>query len=274
MTPSPMTSMTASEMIQAGDLAGARTALTEAVKRAPTDGRARFALAEVLILQGELERADTHLDLASTQDPSWGMLVALQRQLVRAAKHRDEVFAAGRSPDLVTAPTPAVETALRILTESRAGGDAAALREAADVETPELTGVCDGRPFSTLRDGDDRTADVLELMTSTGKYVWAGWSEVVSLQLRPVERPRDLVWRAADLELRDGPTGVVYLPMTYSAPAAELTDPLRLARETDWTERAGLTCGLGQRCLLVGDDLVALSTVRELSVAAADAGRG
>ena len=265
---------TAPEMIQAGDLAGARAALADAVKRAPADGGARFALAEVLILLGDWERADTHLDLASTQDPSWGTLVALLRQLVRAAKHRDEVFAAGRSPDLVTAPVPAVETALRILTESRVGGDAAALREEADAQAPELTGVCDGAPFATLRDGDDRTADVLELLTSTGKYVWAGWSEVVSLELRPVERPRDLVWRAADLELRDGPTGVVYLPMTYHAPAAELTDPLRLARQTDWTERAGLTCGLGQRCLLIGDDLVPFSSLHELSVAAPDAGRG
>ena len=62
--------------------------------------------------------------------------------------------------------------------------------------------------------------------------------------------------------------------MTYAAPAAELTDPLRLARETDWTERAGLTCGLGQRCLLVGDDLVPFSSVGELSVTAPDAPQG
>ena len=192
--------------------------------------------------------------------------MALQRQLVRAAKHRDEVFAAGRSPDLVTPPSPAVETALRILTESRAGGDAAALREAADAQAPELTGTRDGAPFATLRDADDRTADVIEVLTSTGKYVWAGWSEVVSLELRPVERPRDLVWRAADLELRDGPTGVVYLPTTYYAPPAELTDAQRLARETDWTERGGLTCGIGQRCLLIGEDLVPLSTLHELTV--------
>ena len=47
MTSPPTSSMTASEMIQAGDLAGARAALTDSVKRAPTDGQARFALAEV-----------------------------------------------------------------------------------------------------------------------------------------------------------------------------------------------------------------------------------
>ena len=256
----------ATDLIRSGDLPGARAALVEAVKRAPADAGARYALAEVLILQGDWERADTHLDLASTQDPTFGTLVALLRQLIRAAVHREEVFAAGRSPDLVTEPTPQVETALRILLESRTGEGAAALREAADEAAPELVGTCDGRAFGGLRDLDDRTADVLELLTPTGKYVWAPWSQVVSLQLRPLERPRERVWRPAELELQGGPSGVVYLPMIYPAPAEAMSDALRLGRETAWAERAGLTCGLGQRCLLVGEDMVALSGLGELTV--------
>ena len=199
------------------------------------------------------------------------MLVALLRQLLRAALHRDDVFAKGRSPDLVTPPAPEIETALRILLEARTGDGAAGLREAADDEAAVVSGVCDGAPFQTLRDLDDRTADVLELLTSTGKYVWAPWSAVVSLELRPVERPRDQVWRAAELELRDGPTGVVYLPMTYAAPGVTLSDAQKLGRETAWEERGGLTCGLGQRCLLIGDEMVAFSSIKELSVAAVPA---
>ncbi len=215
---------------------------------------------------------DSHLDLVSTQDPSWAALVALLRQLLRAALQREDVFAKGRSPDLVTPPSPQIEMALRILMEARSGDDASALREAADADAPVLAGVCDGRAFDTLRDLDDRTADVLELLTSTGKYVWAPWSAIVSLELRPVERPRDLVWRAAELELRDGPTGVVYLPMTYQAPPADLTDAQRLGRETEWREWSGLTCGLGQRCLLIGDDLVPFSSVGALTVTAPSQG--
>ncbi len=257
---------TAAELMKAGDIAGARAALVEAVKRKPADVEARYALAEALIVQGDWERVDAHLDLVSTQDPSWGTLVALLRQLLRAALHREDVFEKGRSPDLVTPPAPEIETALRILLEARRGGDVGPLRREADEQAPELSGTCDGRAFDTLRDLDDRTADVLELLTSTGKYVWAPWSAIVSLELRPVERPRDLVWRAAELELRDGPTGVVYLPMTYQAPLGAASDAQRLGRETVWTERSGLTCGLGQRCLLIGEDLVALSTVAELIV--------
>lgn len=256
---------TAGEALKSGDLQGARAALVEGVKRAPADVGLRFRLAETLIACGDWERADGHLDLVMSQDTSWGPMVLVLRQLVRAAKHRDEVFEQGRAPDLVTPSTPEVERSLRILMETRTGADAAALRQAADEEGPAVTLEQDGRPVSPVRDLDDRTADVLEILTSTGKYVWAPWSAVVSLQLREAERPRDLVWRPAELELRDGPTGVVYLPMIYHAPREALTDAYRLGRETDWVERGGLTCGLGQRCLLLGDDVTPFSEVVHLS---------
>ena len=256
----------ASDLIRSGDLAAARAALLDSVKRAPADAAARLALAEVLILQGEWERADTHLDLASTQDPSYGTLVALLRQLLRAATQRDAVFASAATPDLVTDPTPAVEAALRILLAGREGEDAADLRQAADEAAPELAGTYDGVAFTTLRDLDDRTADVLEVLTPTGKYVWVPWTAVTSLQLRRVERPRDRIWRPAEIDVRDGPSGVVYLPMIYPARAEAMSDALRLGRETVWVEAGGLTCGLGQRCLLIGEEMVALSSLTELTL--------
>lgn len=260
----------AGDLIQSGDLAAARAAALDAVKRAPADPAARLQLAEALILLGEWERVDTHLDLASTQDPSYGTTVALIRQLVRASAQREAVFTAGATPELVTEPTPAVEAALRILVAGREGGDASALREAADEAAPDLSGVCDGQPFDALRDLDDRTAEVLEVLTPTGKYVWAPWSQVTSLQLKPVERTRDRIWRPAELDLKDGPSGVVYLPMIYPARPEAMTDPLRLGRETAWVEEGGLTCGLGQRCLLVGEEMVVFSSLGELTLRAED----
>ena len=257
-------------LIRELDLASARARLVDEVKRRPTDTGKRLALAEVLILLGDWERADGHLDLASTQDPTWTPVAGLQRQLVRAAAHREDTWRKGRPPELVTEPTPRIETALRILAAARDGGDAVALREEADEGFAALTVEREGAPAAAgLRDGDDRTADVLEVLTSTGRYVWVSLDQIVSLSLRPVEQPRDLVWRAAELEVADGPTGVVYLPMIY--PEAEgappLTDAQRLGRETDWVESGGLTCGVGQRCWLVGDDLLALSELGEIEVA-------
>lgn len=250
------------DLIRDGDLEGARRALVEAVRADPADPRRRLALAEVLIVAGDLERADTHLNAAQGLDTSWGMAVALTRQLIRAATWRAEAFDDGRPPELVTERTLAVDQALAALLAERDG------RAAEVTEDPALAaipGSVDDRPFTGWRDADDRTAGVLELLTSTGNYVWVPLVQVRSLRLLPVERLRDSVWRPAEIEVADGPTGVVYLPAIYHAAAADMTPLHRLGRATDWVE-GSLTKGLGQRLWLVGDDALALSDFTQLTI--------
>ena len=257
--------MTPSELVRAGDLASAREALTAAVRAAPTDTARRFELAELLIVQGDFERADAQLDLIGRQDPPWTASLALLRQLARAELHRADVFERGAAPELAAPATPEVEAALKVLVELRSGsGRAGEVRAVADEAAPLLHGEADGRPFQGLRDLDDRTAGVLEILTSTGKYMWAGWSQVRSLELHPPERLRDLVWRRAELELEGGPSGVVHIPATYFA--ADATPGQRLGRETAWREAGGLDTGLGQRVLLLGDEDAALSDLTHIVV--------
>ncbi len=255
----------ASELIKSADLEAARAALQEQVKAQPNNVVARFELAEVLLLLGDWARADNQYDLVSTQDTSYGVLVALIRQLIRAELARAEVFAEGRAPELIGDATTQVEMALRVLVEFRAGGDAAATREAADAVAPSLHGTVDGRDFTCVRDLDDATADVLEVLTSTGKYFWIPWSQVRALHLRAPEHLRDLIWRPADLDVIDGPDGVVYIPTTYVGQEARKTGATRLGRETDWVEDGGLTRGVGLRCLLLGDEVVSLSDFSDLT---------
>lgn len=254
------------ELIKAGDLAGARAELVAQVKARPTDAALRFEFAELLLVLGEWDRADNQFDLVSTQDVSYGMLVALIRQLIRGELARAEVFTAGRTPELIGDATEEVEAALKLLLELREGGDAGAVREAADAAAPSLSGTVDGKAFAGIRDLDDRTADVLEVLTSTGKYYWIPWSRIRSLELKAPERLRDLVWRAADLDVADGPEGVVYIPATYVAQAEEQTGASRLGQETRWVEEGGIVRGVGLRCLLAGEDEVALSEFTTLAL--------
>ncbi|MGI4878667.1 MAG: type VI secretion system accessory protein TagJ, partial [Janthinobacterium lividum] len=249
--------------IRDGDLEGARAALVEAVRADPADARRRLALAEVLIVAGDLERADTHLNAAQGLDTSFGMAVALTRQLIRAATWRAETFDGGRPPELVTERTPSIDNALAALLTEREGG-AGPVDD--DPALSAITGTVDDRGFTGWRDADDRTAGVLELLTSTGNYVWVPLAQVRSLRLVPVERLRDIVWRPAEIEVANGPTGVVYLPAIYHAAAAEMTPLHRLGRVTDWVE-GSLVRGLGQRVWLIGDDDVALSDFTELTIA-------
>jgi type VI secretion system protein ImpE len=87
---------------------------------------------------------------------------------------------------------------------------------------------------------------------------------VAGLQVHSPERVRDLVWRRAELEVRGGPTGVVYLPALYPTPPA--TDAQALGRETDWVEADGAVHGVGLRTFLVGDEAAALGDFTELRV--------
>lgn len=258
----------AADFIKAGRLDEARALLLAGVKARPTDVAQRFELAELMLLQGDWEKADTQFDLVSTQDPSFGVLVALIRQLIRAEIARREVFADGRTPELLGDATPEIEASLRILLALRNGEEAGPIREAADdLQTPPLVGDLNGDRFEGLRDLDDRVAGVLELLTSTGKYYWVPWERVRSMELRAPERLRDLVWREAEVDVVDGPNGVVYIPCNYVAAGAEETPETRLGRETVWVEDHGVVRGVGQRCLLVGEEMTALSDFTELLVA-------
>lgn len=249
------------ELIRQGNLDGALAVLTADVKARPSDAARRFELAELLLVMGDLARADTQLDLVSTQDTSFGLLTSLLRQLIRAETARQEVFTQGRTPEMIGDAGPEIAAGLKLLMELRQGGDAGA--HSLDIE-PEQAGAVDEQPFVGVRDMDDRVAHVLEVLTSTGKYYWIPWRDVRALQMRPPERLRDLVWRAADLDVADGPSGVVYIPCTYVAPAAEQTPTTRLGRETQWLDDSGVVRGVGLRCFLLGDAMAAMSEVSDI----------
>lgn len=254
--------MSLDEQIRAGDLDGARATLIEAVRANPSDAKHRLAFADLLIVLGDFERADTHLNAAQNLDVSYGMAVALTRQLIRAAIWRGETFDKGRPPELVTARTAEVDVALAALLAERDGSDAAV--DDSDI-LMALTGTVDERAFTGWRDADDRTAGVLELLTSTGNYVWVPLEHVRAIRLDPVERLRDIVWRPAEVDIADGPTGVVYLPVIYHAAAAEQTAQHRLGRATDWIEGPRVR-GLGLRTWLIGDEDLAPSDFTQLTI--------
>ena len=105
---------------------------------------------------------------------------------------------------------------------------------------------------SSVRDADDILGPVLEVLTSTGKYYWVRWSQILSLEVMPPQYPIDLLWRQASLEIEAGPDGEVFLPSIYSNQDCH-EDSVRLGRVTDWSEVAGIHRGRGQKILLAGD---------------------
>jgi type VI secretion system protein ImpE len=261
--------MNAKEHYEAGNLAEAVTAATEEVKRYPGDVSRRGFLCELLCFAGEWQRADLQLDALAHQDPQSTVGISLFRQQVRAAQAREQFYTEGRLPEFLDQPSPRLQCHLEASIRLREGhpSEAMELLDEAERQRTAVAGTCQGERFDDLRDLDDLTASFFEILTSTGKYYWIPIERVERIEFDAPQRPRDLLWRRAQMVVRDGPDGEVFLPTLYGGSHAERDDRIRLGRVTVWRGGEGApTQGLGQRMLLFGDEARSILELQEITI--------
>ncbi|CAH0300394.1 type VI secretion system accessory protein TagJ [Roseomonas sp. CECT 9278] len=257
---------TAGDAFKAGDIEGAVAAATAAVKAAPREAGARWLLAEMLVFAGEFERADRSLDAVLEETPS--PTVMEFRQLIRGEVVRRQVLTEGRVPKFQGEdPTEAQKAAAQAVTLLRAGDHAGAAAAVAEVESlrPRVAGRAGDVAFDDFRDVDDVFAAMIEVHTAGGEYMWVPTERLRALSFDAPKRPRDLYWRRATIEMKDGQEGVIYMPVVYPWTAKDMPNPLRLGRGTEWQETAGLVRGLGGREFLVGEEAKTLAEFDELT---------
>ncbi len=85
--------MTAKELLQQGNLEGARESLSKEVRAAPTDAKLRVFLFQLLAVQGEWEKALTQLNVAADLDPANLLMAQVCRPAIAAEALRAEIFA-------------------------------------------------------------------------------------------------------------------------------------------------------------------------------------
>jgi type VI secretion system protein ImpE len=240
--------MTAHEYFQAGQLQKAIETLTQDIKKQPDNIAKRDLLREFLCIAGELERADKQLDIIAEQNPETQVNVAIQRQLIRGEKTRQDCFREGCLPEFIGVASPALKNHLKALVCLREGKPEEAQSILDNIETA-----------SPIRDLDDLCANFLEVITSQGKYYWIGFDQIQSLEFHPPERPVDLLWRRAQLHVQNGPEGEVYIPAIYVDHHNKSDEMARLGRMTDWY--GSPVCGIGQRMFLIDDEPVNIMEV-------------
>jgi type VI secretion system protein ImpE len=264
--------MNARELYRAGRLDEAVAAQTEEVKQHPADSARRCFLGELLCLAGNLERADAQFEAIGKLDTKASPMLALLRQLVRAEKARQEVHFEGRAPEFLSGPDEHQKLCLQALVALRTGDDAEAgrLLAAAEEQRYAPKGRCDGQDFDDLRDLDDVSSGSLEVLTSTGRYLWVPFGSVETLELDKPTQPLDLLWRPATLTVREGPDGKVFLPVVYADRGEGVDDAARLGRRTDWIPAGsgGAVRGRGLRTWLVGEESRTLLEIGRLELRA------
>ncbi|HXH04689.1 MAG TPA: type VI secretion system accessory protein TagJ [Candidatus Competibacteraceae bacterium] len=262
-------SLSASQLYAAGRLHEAIALLGEELRQHPGDSERRGLLAELLCFAGEWERADKQLEVISHQEPQLAVGLAQFRQVLRAAQARAQFYSEGRLPEFLEPPDALLQLYLRASIALREGhvDEAEALLTQAESQRRPLCGACNGRLFDELRDLDDLTACMLEVLSSNGKYYWIPYARVERIEFHPPRRPRDLLWRPAHITVHDGPDGEVFLPAIY-APPADADEATLLGRVSDWYGAPdGPVRGRGQRTLLVGEEAVPLLEIETLVIA-------
>jgi type VI secretion system protein ImpE len=245
-----------SDLFRDGRLRDAIVAQTELVRAAPADVTHRWFLAELLCFAEEWERADRQLDTIATQAATVMPAALGFRRLLRGEETRRQVMREGRAPQILGTHGASLYPAVEALLCLRDGQPAEAAAKLAAAAAPAAAGLRNGEQrFDGFRDLDDLCAGFVEFMTGAGDYHWVPVEDLATVEIQPLARPRDLLWRPARLEIRDGSAGDVYLPAVYVANGGDIDDALRLARRTEWLEQEGAPVrGVGQRVFLAGDD--------------------
>jgi type VI secretion system protein ImpE len=240
--------MKADDLLRAGDLSGAIQSLVSEVRDHPTDARRRTFLFELLCFAGDYSRANKHLSVLAQGGPDAETGALLYRSALAAENKRQAFF------------------------DSRAWAGANSAPSSA------LSGVINGRPFTSIEDADPRIGARLEIFVA-GEYIWLPFEHIGELRMEPPRLLRDLIWPSA--RITTGPSfkgqefGEVIAPALYPFSWKHPSDDVKLGRTTEVLPGGDpdLEVPAGQKLLLIdGQDAIPFLEIRELTFSPAAGG--
>lgn len=256
----------AEQSFKAGDLAQALAQLQGEIKQRPADSKLRVFLAQLLMIQGQWDRALTQLKVVEELDAGTLPMVRTYQSTIQCERFRDSVFAGERSPLLFGDPEPWIAMliqALPLQAQSH-GNQAADLRAQAFDLAPETSGTLNGERFAWIADGDSRLGPVLEVLLN-GSYYWVPIHRVAKINIEGPQDARDLVWLPAQFTWTNGGEALGFIPTRYPGSQNSSDNALQLARKTDWNQLGEASyIGLGQRLLVTDANETGLLDIREL----------
>jgi type VI secretion system protein ImpE len=258
--------MQAEELLKQGQLDAALDALQQAIRKAPSNGKLRVFLFQLLCVIGTWERALNQLDVAADLDSLNLPMAQTYREAIRCELFRREVFSGDKSPLIFGDPpqwSAFLIEALRLMGKGEYS-QAETLRNQAFETTPATAGMIDEHPFTWIADADSRLGPMLEAIIN-GRYYWIPLQRLKQISIDPPEDLRDMVWIPAHLKFENEGEVVALLPARYPATENETDSNLKLSRKTEWqTPAEGVYIGLGQRMLVTDQDDFPLLNTRQI----------
>lgn len=247
----------AEEMLRAGHIADAMSALRESIRSDPSDPKKRLFLFQLNCVLGEWDKALNQLNVAAELDPGIQLMARVGRAAIECEVFRAEVFAGKRSPLLLGEPEPWVGLMIQAAQLSGQGKHEQAAQsraqafESAQARPGTLT-LAEGEEgaahrFEWLADADERLGPMVEAIVD-GKYYWVPFSHIRAIYLEPPSDLRDLVWAPATFRWINGGEMVGLIPTRYPGSERSPDGGISLARKTEFNEVApDVVEPLGQR---------------------------
>jgi type VI secretion system protein ImpE len=260
---------TTTDLYFQGKLREAIDAQIGAVKAKPADQSLRLFLFELFSFAGEFDRAHKQLDVLKFEEPELLAAAVNYRNCLESEALRTKTFQNSVEPGYLKPPPDHVKLRFEALVKLQSGDSAGAKAalEKAEEATPEYKGSLNDKPFEYLRDSDDILGPVLEIFAK-GKYYWLPYEEIELLASVPPKVPRDIIWRAANLQVRDGAAGEIFMPAIYFGSWQHADDAVKLGRKNDFIENPnGPGRAVGMRVLLTESDDIPFAKLENLTAA-------
>jgi type VI secretion system protein ImpE len=229
----------AKQLFAAGKLKEAIDSAGAELRDNPSDTQLRTFLFELLCFSGNWDRAEKQLELLAGDDRSHRLGALLYLAAIQAERTRQDMFGKG---DL----TPPSEA-----------------------ESAPLSGSCNGVEFTSFQDADPRLGPRLEVFAG-GSYLWIPFHQVVSIEMRPPARLRDLLWTPASIQtaagFQGGRLGEVLLPVLYPFSWRHPDDEVKLGRKTVWEESQDREFAAGQKLFSVDGEEIPILEVRTVEI--------
>lgn len=231
--------MTAKELLDAGKVREAESALTAALRDNPADSAKRTFLFELLCFSGQYSRAEKQLSVLAQGSHEAEMGAVLYYSALHAEKLRHEMFQKQQFPASATEKSP--------------------------------PGKLNGKPFQSIADADPEIGPRLEVYAA-GAYLWIPFEHIASVNLDPPRLLRDTLWTPAYVltgpSFRGTDIGQVIIPAIYPFSWKSEDSSVWLGRTTEWVaDDEGNSYPVGQKTFIVDGEEVPLLEIRSLEFA-------
>ena len=247
-----------------GQLTKAINSSVDQVRDNPSDTEKRWELAVYLCFGGELERAQKHVKVMMQQAPDLVADALLLNSLLKGEAARQQFFTEGRLPNFPEQPSSRVQQLLKGHAEFRdSQTDGSSFFDEVAKHGNDVSGSCDGKPFTSFRDVDGQTSIVLEAITIGGDYYWLEYDEIRQLELSELNAPQDVLWRQAEITMKGEQQVSAYLPSIYYGSHKSEDEALKLGRAFEQSTEASRA--VGGKMLLVDGVNHPLCTVHQIT---------